>query len=210
MPVGTPNATIPRYTCTILTCDPTTTPPTIEAQLKGADARSVSIIGVPGAFRWPEVGETWVVRQENGAWYLDGRALDSSDVLPISILEAGQMRLDGNQIFDANGNQLVAVPSPGTAGQILKIDPATGAPQWVPWGIARGTIGAVFAGSTEVDATVTHGLGGTPASAIATGSSPDIMISTTSKTGTTFIVRFFSRTGSPLTATYAADWVAVL
>lgn len=120
MAVGTPLTATPRYTCTILTSDPTTTPPTIEAALKGADGRSVSIVGVSAAFRWPEVGETWVIRQENGSWYLDSRAIDPTDTVPISTLQPGQMRLDATSILDANGHTVVAAaPLSWTAPTLL-------------------------------------------------------------------------------------------
>lgn len=130
MPVGQPTPTVARYTCTILTCDPTTSPPIIEAALKGADARPITIVALPGAFRWPEVGETWVVRQENNSWYLDGRALNPSDALPVSALASGQMRLDATTVRDANGLYMVGATNQGVANQTLHVDPGTGSPTW--------------------------------------------------------------------------------
>ena len=70
MAVGVPSTTTPRYVMNITSVDPTQN--LIEGTLKGADSRRVMIIDVPIAARWPMVGESWIVRQENGNWYLQG------------------------------------------------------------------------------------------------------------------------------------------
>lgn len=70
MPVGQPLSSIARYTCSIITVDPTQR--LIEVNMQGSGARYITIVDVPIAFRWPVVGEKWVIRQENSNWYLDG------------------------------------------------------------------------------------------------------------------------------------------
>lgn len=62
---------VTKYTCMITTVDPSSS--TVRFVIKGdAQERSALIATVPVAFRWPQVGEAWMVRQENGTWYLDG------------------------------------------------------------------------------------------------------------------------------------------
>lgn len=64
---------VTRYTAKITTVDPTTS--TVGFIVKGdAQERYATILTTPVAFRWPIEGETWLVRQENGSWYIDGMA----------------------------------------------------------------------------------------------------------------------------------------
>lgn len=54
----------------IITCDPDTQ--TIEAETRNGEVISVNAYHFGSVFRWPEAGESWMVREENGSWYLDG------------------------------------------------------------------------------------------------------------------------------------------
>lgn len=58
-----------RYSCQITTVDPAQG--IIEAAVRGKII-SISTFVTPVAFRWPVVGETWIVHQMNGSWYLEG------------------------------------------------------------------------------------------------------------------------------------------
>lgn len=78
-------------------------------------------------------------------------------------------------------------------------------------GIARGTASISFSASTtSTTATVTHGLGSTPTSIVATISgTPQVVVVSSSAAGsTTFQLSGVS--ASSITATIALDWVAVL
>lgn len=68
--VGRTMISTPRYGVRIVTVDPTQG--LIEGVFKTGDVRQISVYTTPPAFRWPQVGEDWMVRQENGTWYLDG------------------------------------------------------------------------------------------------------------------------------------------
>jgi hypothetical protein len=66
MSFSTPTA---KYSVTIVTVDPTQG--IIQGALKTGSAAHISVYNTPPAFRWPQVGEAWTVRQENGSWFLD-------------------------------------------------------------------------------------------------------------------------------------------
>ena len=72
-----------RYSCVITTVDPNATTstgapaPIIEATMR-SKVIQISLYNIPVAFRWPVVGETWMVIQYNGSWYLDGMFTDSN------------------------------------------------------------------------------------------------------------------------------------
>lgn len=101
--------------------------------------------------------------------------------------------------FDDDKEPWVVVPSAFTLPTLAQL------------GIARGGgTSAVFSAATEVDITVAHGLSGTPTSVVVTGNSPDVQVSSASKTTSHFTIRFQSRSGGALSATYTADWIAVL
>ncbi len=75
-----PNTQTPtnQYTCVITTVDPTATTaagapdPVLEGVIKSGKTIRVSLYDIPAVFRWPVVGETWMVTQRNGSWYLEG------------------------------------------------------------------------------------------------------------------------------------------
>lgn len=54
----------------IITCDPPSR--TIEAETRNGEVISINAYHQDATFRWPVPGEKWVVREENGSWYLDG------------------------------------------------------------------------------------------------------------------------------------------
>jgi hypothetical protein len=54
----------------IITCDPSTR--TIEAETRNGEVISVNAYYYSPVFRWPVSGEKWVVREENGSWFLEG------------------------------------------------------------------------------------------------------------------------------------------
>lgn len=54
----------------IITCDPTTR--TIEAETRNGEVISINAYYHTPVFRWPIAGEKWVVREENGSWFLEG------------------------------------------------------------------------------------------------------------------------------------------
>jgi hypothetical protein len=64
---------------------------------------------VPVLFRWPVVGEHWMVRQENGTWLLDSLYQDSSSDAPLSEMEPGQAQINATETIDSSGNQFVTV-----------------------------------------------------------------------------------------------------
>lgn len=54
----------------ILTCDPEKR--LIEAETRNGEVISVNAYYYNPTFRWPIPEEKWVVKEENGSWYLDG------------------------------------------------------------------------------------------------------------------------------------------
>lgn len=56
--------------CKIITCNPETK--TIEAKIQRGEIVTVNAYYFSPLFRWPMVGEEWVIREENGSWFLEG------------------------------------------------------------------------------------------------------------------------------------------
>lgn len=54
----------------IITCDPSTR--TIEAETRNGEVISINAYYYTPVFRWPVSGEKWIVREENGSWFLEG------------------------------------------------------------------------------------------------------------------------------------------
>jgi hypothetical protein len=54
----------------ILTCDPSKR--LIEAETRNGEVITVNAYAYTPMFRWPIPGEKWMVKEENGSWYLDG------------------------------------------------------------------------------------------------------------------------------------------
>jgi len=55
--------------CRILTCDPATR--TIEAKIQRGEVVPVNAYSFTPLFRWPMVGEVWLLREEKGSFFLD-------------------------------------------------------------------------------------------------------------------------------------------
>lgn len=53
----------------IITCDPASG--TIEAETRNGEVVSVNAYAFNPTFRWPIEGEKWIIREENGSWFLD-------------------------------------------------------------------------------------------------------------------------------------------
>jgi hypothetical protein len=54
----------------ILTCDPQQR--LIEAETRNGEVITINAYYYTPIFRWPVPGEKWVVREENGSWFLEG------------------------------------------------------------------------------------------------------------------------------------------
>lgn len=54
----------------IILCDPATK--RIEAETRNGEVIPVNAYYQNPTFRWPKEGESWMVKEENGSWYLDG------------------------------------------------------------------------------------------------------------------------------------------
>ncbi len=63
----------------IITCDPPSG--TIEAETRHGEVISINAYHFSPTFRWPVPGESWMVREENGSWYLDG--IYEQQILPV-------------------------------------------------------------------------------------------------------------------------------
>jgi len=55
--------------CRIVTCDPATK--TIEGKIQRGEIVPINAYSYTGNFRWPKVGENWVIEEKNGSWFLD-------------------------------------------------------------------------------------------------------------------------------------------
>jgi hypothetical protein len=62
--------TLTTHDCKIVAVDRSTK--RIEGVLKVGKVVQVSVYATDPLFRWPKVGESWMVRQDNGHWILDG------------------------------------------------------------------------------------------------------------------------------------------
>lgn len=62
---------IPKRGCRIILCEPDQR--RIEAQIQGGEIIAINAYAFSQAFRWPMVGETWIIREENGSWFLDSQ-----------------------------------------------------------------------------------------------------------------------------------------
>lgn len=110
----------------ITSCDPTSK--TIQGKSGDGGPISISINDVPTAFRWPKTGEWWSVCRDpinNFQWNLDSRipgrttqdqdgqlAITLNEISPITELNAGEVRIDGEVITDSANNRLLATGKP--------------------------------------------------------------------------------------------------
>lgn len=75
-----------RYPAHIVAVDPATR--TVQAVMRAGSVRVSAYTGMPLS-RWPQVGENWIIKGENGSWYLDSILQDDSDPTQGSSLEPG-------------------------------------------------------------------------------------------------------------------------
>lgn len=104
--------TVEKLVGRVVTSDPVSGK--IEVVAKDAAILTVGVTSLPMVFRWPNVGETWIVTRENGYWYLTSRIPGFDE--PGLSLNLNEVRIDGNIIKDANGNTLA------TANQVSALD----------------------------------------------------------------------------------------
>lgn len=81
----------------------------IEGRLRDNAVIQITVWEVPGAFVWPQVGETWTVHRTGGAWMLGSRLESLEEDASISDLVSGAGRLDANVITTRDGRTVVAL-----------------------------------------------------------------------------------------------------
>ena len=79
----------------ITTCDPATR--TIQGRLKDQTIIPITVVTVPNAFRWPQVGEMWRVQGIKNNWYLAGRFEGSVEKIQIEQIAPGDGKFDANK-----------------------------------------------------------------------------------------------------------------
>lgn len=88
----------------ILTCNPQSR--LIEAETRNAEVITVNAYYYTPVFRWPVPGEKWVVREENGSWFLDGIYEQQEPSGKVSELEDGDAIIStgsGRVLKNVNG-----------------------------------------------------------------------------------------------------------
>src|SRR4051812_34245425 len=106
-----------KWKARIVTSDPEAN--YIEAVVGDGAIRYISVGSMGPTFRWPVEGETWTIYMENQSWSLGERWPDPEEWSPTS-LSPGQVLIDGNEVFDSNGNRLAAYdPSEFDDGETL-------------------------------------------------------------------------------------------
>lgn len=90
-----------KYGCKITTVDPTQK--RIEGVLKTGNVIQISVYATPPLFRWPKVGESWMVCQENGSWFLEGLWQEEEDHTQLTGLQPGDVLLNtpGNIVLSS-------------------------------------------------------------------------------------------------------------
>jgi hypothetical protein len=89
----------------ILVCDPSTK--TIQA-ITQAGVVHVSVYTADPFFRWPKAGENWIIKQENGNWYLDTILQNTEDDLLLKQLKPGDALLNTpGRIMTSNKTKIV-------------------------------------------------------------------------------------------------------
>lgn len=92
------NSVVNKQKAEIVTVDPSTR--RIEAKLKDGGIIQVAIWDTGIAFRWPKVGEVWVLVREGVYWYLHQPVEQGPDVdLKIDDLQPGETKLQGTAIY---------------------------------------------------------------------------------------------------------------
>lgn len=124
----------------------------IHASLQGGQTVPVSAYSFAPVFRWPKVGESWILREENGSWFLDsireeqeassgieaqaGDAIISSSTGRILINQNGTLTDD---LVQKIPNLKVAKSPSGSDDHAMlqamvdSFDPAIGGTMLIPW-----------------------------------------------------------------------------
>lgn len=101
---------VEKYGCKIITVEPSQR--RVEGVIKSGAVVQVAIYTVDPFFRWPKVGENWMIRRENGTWILDSKWQENeeADTL-VENLKEGDALIDtptGN-VYLSSGNLLASV-----------------------------------------------------------------------------------------------------
>lgn len=100
-----------RQVVKIITVDPAQR--IVEGVLRGRSTTPIEVREIPVAFRWPEVGESWMVHRHGvGSWQLGHRLEMGAQETPIETLEQGQLKLSADEVLDGAGRHLLAVSGP--------------------------------------------------------------------------------------------------
>jgi hypothetical protein len=106
---------VEKYGCKIITVEPAQR--RVEGVIKSGAVVQVAVYTVDPFFRWPKVGENWMIRRENGTWFLDSKWQNQegeSEANPtiINNLNEGDALIDtptGN-VYLTSGNLLASEP----------------------------------------------------------------------------------------------------
>jgi len=110
MPLRYHTDPVTRYAAEIVTSDPVTK--TVQALMRTGPVH-ISVYTTEPFFRWPKTGENWMVRRENGSWYLDGILQESTDTFKLQNCEPGDVHL--NVPGKIHTNQGTTLPQKYTA-----------------------------------------------------------------------------------------------
>lgn len=93
-----------RFSCKIITVEPKTK--TIQGVMRGGPIHISQYTQTP-FFRWPKVGENWIVKRENGNWYLDSILQNENDVTSVKELNPGDSFVNlGGKILTNSGTSV--------------------------------------------------------------------------------------------------------
>lgn len=104
MGVSDHQKTVTKYSGIISNCDPSQGKVTVST---AGGAVNITVASVSPLFRWPIVGETWMVRKENGNWTLDSIFQNPDSVAPLSGILPGGAQINATTTIDSLGNQFV-------------------------------------------------------------------------------------------------------
>lgn len=101
---------VEKYGCKIITVEPSQR--RIEGVIKSGAVVQIAVYTVNPFFRWPKVGENWMIRRENGTWILDSKWQENeeSDML-VENLKEGDALIDAptGNVYLSSGNLLASV-----------------------------------------------------------------------------------------------------
>jgi hypothetical protein len=177
--------------------------------MKGdAQPRRIAVYETPVIFRWPVVGEAWMVEQKNGTWYLDSPWPDLTvpnkphDVEPGDAIinsPTGIIHVQGSKDGSTDFILTKAVLNPPPMPTLHQL------------GIDRGTGTLNFAASTSASVTVNHALGVIPTSVVATltGGALSEAIGIATGAWTTTQITVYATGTVSITANVNFSWVAI-